>query len=124
MFLVRRCASLLLLPLVFQFVLAARDISCVATVSETAAGMSTMAGMNMSAAETHERTPSSDRHHSPCNRPFSSDCQPLAACATGVLTPAPYGMPELAAERHDLPSAVVVASPSRTPQPEPPPPRA
>jgi len=123
----RRFASVLFLPLVFQLALAAKAVACVNQRTPSPASASTnMADMDMSGTQW-QRGDKGPEHpkQPPCNRPFGSgDCQPLASCASGVLAPTQSATPEVASIAYGIDALVVLAPPSRGTPPELPPPRA
>ena len=124
----RRFASLLLLPLVVQFALAATAVDCVYAQSSTTAskpGGAAMAGMDMSSARAAAGGERPAPSKTPCNRPFgSSSCQPFAACSSGVIAPSQPAASGARAPRKQVASLDVSTPPSRSTPPELPPPRA
>lgn len=124
----RRFASLLALPILFQLVLGANAVACTdqASVSTAAhATTSAMPGMDMSQPERGKSSQSDHSRQTPCDRPLGpSNCQPLAPCASGALVADDVVAPQFARIACD-PSVLVVLTPrSHTTRPELPPPRA
>jgi hypothetical protein len=123
----RRFATLLFLPLAFQLALASKAVVCVSQrVSSSATAPSDMDGMNMSGAQMPgDRSGSQHSRQAPCNRPFGpSDCQPLAACASGAVVPTQFAPCVVESFAHRVDALIVLAPASRGTPPELPPPRA
>ena len=127
----RRFGLYLFLPLCLQLGLAGKAIACVNELGAPAAepGMAmnddggAMAGMDMSANSPSSR--GSERHgNAPCDGPFNpANCQPLAACAAGVLAPTAVVVASATSVPSDAAPLVVLTPSSWTVRPDLPPPR-
>jgi len=128
----RRFGLLLILPLAFQLLLAAKAVACVSVAGTATASTSSgadMSGMKMPGSSGSSEAARDGRSHvpsrSPCDHPFgSSDCQPLAACGGAALASYELRAASLAARPAERVAIVRLVAPrSQNDGPEPPPPR-
>src|SRR5690348_994209 len=118
----RRCVSVLVVAsFALQFGLSASGVACVVP-STTSGHAADMADMNMGGGPS---TPAQPADHLPCDSPFApSNCHSMGPCTLVLIADASTTVSPPTPPAREVAPLIVLALPSPTAAPEPPPPKA